>query len=439
MRVLMLSWEYPPVVVGGLGRHVHALAEALAATGHEVTVVSRWAEGASYDEVVNGVRVVRVPEDPPVFPFETELLAWTMAFNHALSRAALRVAEQTPPDVIHAHDWLVAHAAITVKHHTSAPLVATIHATEAGRHQGWLPNSTNRAIHSVEWWLTYQARRVVTCSSYMRWEVTRLFDLPPDKVDVVPNGVAMDRWRANPDQVAQTRARILGEPAGSTAPPGPLVLFAGRLVYEKGVHDLLRAMPRLRRRHRGIRLVVAGEGPHDAALREQAQALRLGRSVTFAGFLAEPDLAALAAAADCAVVPSIYEPFGMVALEAAAAYRIDGDGEEAGTPLVVTDVGGLREFVEHGITGLRFSAGDVAGLADAVSSVLRDEVLARRLTRQARTVLGRDYAWPRVADQVTDSYLRAGREERALQSGLVSRTPRSMVLRDGNLLTGESS
>lgn len=425
MRVLMLSWEYPPVVVGGLGRHVHALAEALVAIGHEVTVVSRHSEDTSHDEVVNGVRVVRVPEDPPVFPFDTQLLAWAMAFNHALSRAALRVVEQVQPDVVHAHDWLVAHAATTIKHHTSAALVATIHATEAGRHQGWLPGPTSRAIHSVEWWLTYEARRVLTCSSYMRWEVTRLFDLPPDKVDVVPNGVWLDRWGTNSERIAEIRSRF----PGTAGADGPLVVFAGRLVYEKGVQDLLRAMPRLRRRHPGIRLVVAGEGPNDAALREQARSLRLGRSTTFTGFLDEPDLAALASAADCAVVPSIYEPFGMVALEAAA----------AGTPLVVTDVGGLREFVEHGITGLRFSAGDHAGLADAVSSVLHDEVLARRLTRHARAALERDYAWPRVAERVAGTYQRAQREERALRSGLVGRAPLSMELRDGNLLTGEPS
>lgn len=428
MRVLILSWEYPPVMVGGLGRHVHALAEALAGNGHEVTVVSRHAEGAPFDEVMNGVRVVRVPEDPPIFPFDSQLLAWAMAFNHALARTALRVADEMSPDVIHAHDWLVAHAAVAVKHHTGAPLVATIHATEAGRHQGWLPGTTNKAIHSVEWWLTFEARRIVTCSSYMRWEVTRLFDLPPDKVDVVPNGVALDRWRAAPaDQGGEP-------PAGhrdTVHSGGPLVVFAGRLVYEKGVHDLLRAMPRLRRRHPGLRLVIAGEGPHDAALREQARALRLGRSVRFAGFLSEEDLAALAAAADCAVVPSIYEPFGLVALEAAA----------AGTPLVVADVGGLREFVEHGVTGLRFRAGDHAGLANAVSSVLSDEVLARRLARQAKAVLERDYAWPRVAEQVAATYVRGQREERALRAELAGRAarPLSVVLRDGNLLTGESS
>jgi glycogen(starch) synthase len=412
----MMSWEYPPVMVGGLGTHVHQLAEALAAGGHEVVVVSRHAEGLAFDEVRNGVRIVRVPEDPPVFPFATELLAWTMAFNHALSRAALAVCEQSPPDVVHAHDWLVAHAATTVKHHLGIPLVATVHGTEAGRHQGWLPGPTNRAIHSVEWWLTYEARRVISCSSYMRWEVTRLFDLPPEKVQVIPNGVRPDHWDTEAHRIAGARARAAGS--------GPLVLFVGRLVYEKGVQDLLRAMPRLRRRHPGIRLLVCGTGPNDAELRAQARALRLGRSVEFLGFVPEEVVAELAAAADCAVVPSIYEPFGLVALEAAA----------AGTPLVVADVGGLREFVEHGITGLRFTPGDAAGLADSVSALLVDEVLARRMSRSARAVVVERYSWTSIAAQTVACYRKAVQQERALLAGRTAVPPLTVRLRDGNLL-----
>src|SRR5262245_40832418 len=119
VRVLMLSWEYPPVVVGGLGRHVHALSVALAAAGHDVTVVTRHAPGAALDERVQGVRVVRAPEDPPAFPLATpSLLAWTMAFNHAVTRAGLHAASTAGSaagyDVIHAHDWLVTHAAVTL-------------------------------------------------------------------------------------------------------------------------------------------------------------------------------------------------------------------------------------------------------------------------------------------------------------------------------------
>ena len=419
MRVLMLSWEYPPLLVGGLGRHVHALAEATARAGHEVTVLTRHPGPGpvAYDEVVGGVRVVRVPEDPPLLRFEDELLAWAMALNHALTRAGLAVCATDPPDVLHAHDWLVAHAATTLKHHLGVPLVATLHATEAGRHQGWLPGPLNRSIHSVEWWLTYEARRVVACSGYMGWEVTRLFDLPPDKVDVVPNGVDPRPWQVPAERVAAARRRWAGD--------GPLVAFSGRLVYEKGVQDLLAALPRLRRRHPGLRLVVAGRGPSGDELVAAARRLRLGRAVTFAGFVPDSELAALVAAADCAVVPSRYEPFGLVALEAAA----------AGTPVVASDAGGLAEFVRDRETGLTFPAGDPAGLAAAVDGLLADQVLARRLARQARARVRRDHSWAAVAERTVDLYARAEREERALRAGLAARAVPRLVVRDGNLLT----
>jgi glycogen synthase len=425
VRVLTLSWEYPPLLVGGLGRHVHALAEATARAGHHVTVLTRHPGPTDqapvpvpYDEVVGGVRVVRVPEDPSLLRFEDELLAWTMALNHTLTRAGLAVCDQAPPDVVHAHDWLVAHAATTLKHHLGVPLVATLHATEAGRHQGWLPGPLNRSIHSVEWWLTYEARRVIACSEYMRWEVTRLFDLPPDKVDVLPNGMDPRPWQVAPDRVAAARRRWAGD--------GPLVAFSGRLVYEKGVQDLLAAVPRLRRRHAGFRLVVAGRGPAADELHALARRLRLGRAVTFAGFVPDTELAALVAAADCAVVPSRYEPFGLVALEAAA----------AGTPVVVSDAGGLPEFVTDRRTGLTFPAGDPAGLAGAVGELLLDQVLARRLARQARAVLRRDHSWAGVAERTVGVYARAEPQERALRAELAARAVPRPVVREGNLLTG---
>lgn len=421
MRILMLSWEYPPVMVGGLGRHVHALAVAQAAAGHEVTVVTRHAEGAAYDEIVEGVRVVRVPEDPPLLPFATELLAWTMAFNHALTRAALAVCDQAQPDVVHAHDWLVAHASVTLKHHLGVPLVATVHATEAGRHQGWLPNPMNTAIHSTEWWLTYEARRVIACSDHMRWEITRLFNLPPDKVEVIANGIDRERWVAPKSAVAGARA--------SYAADGPMVAFVGRLEWEKGVHDLLAAVPRMRRRHRGLRVVIAGTGTHEERLRERARELRLGRAVVFAGQLGGEDLAALLQASDVAVVPSRYEPFGLVALEVAA----------SGTPLVVARTGGLAEFVEHERTGLTFAPGDPAQLAAAVDTVLADEVAAKRMVRAAQAALMTGHSWPDIAASTVDTYRRATVEERKLQDSMAGLPPLRMVVPQGNLFTGKLS
>lgn len=420
MRILHLSWEYPPVVYGGLGRHIHALAEAQAALGHDVVVLTQHADGEAPDEVVGGVRVVRVPHDPPHVPM-ADLLAWVMGFGHGLARAGMRLGRDWQPDVVHGHDWLVAHAAAQLKTLFEVPLVATVHATEAGRHQGWLPSDLSRAIHTTEWWLTYEARRVITCSSHMRWEVTRLFDLPPAKVTVVPNGIDLAHWQVDADDVARVRARYAGR--------GPLVLFTGRLEWEKGAHTLVEALPGLLARLPGVRLVLAGQGSQQQELHATAKRLGLGQHVRFTGWLPDDQLPLLAAAADVAVVPSIYEPFGMVALEAVA----------AGTPLVVADTGGLRELVAHGVTGVHFTPGDVDGLVDAVVSLVDDEVLARRMVSRGRKVLARDYAWTSIAERTDEVYRAAASEEAALGAATAARQVRPLrpVVTEGNLLAGD--
>jgi glycogen(starch) synthase len=419
----MLSWEYPPVVVGGLGRHVHALSLALAAAGHEVTVVTRHAPGAPLEEYADGVRIVRAPEDPPPLPLATpSLLAWTMAFNHTLTRAALRAAESAQFDVIHAHDWLVTHTAVTLKEHLDLPLVATIHATEAGRHQGWLPEEMNKCIHSVEYWLAHEACRVLVCSGYMKWEVSRLLDLAPNRVETIPNGVDNRIWQATTREVAAARSRFAGD--------GPLIGFAGRLVYEKGVQHLVSAIPRLRERHPGLRVVIAGDGPYRPELQEEAHRLKLHRAVSFAGFLTEAELPAVLGATNATVVPSLYEPFGMVALEAAA----------AGAPLAVASTGGLAEIVEPGVTGVTFPHSDPPALAEAVDTLLADEMSARRMAKEARAMVAERYSWAAIAARTAAAYFTAAHEApayeaRRMAEQLAEGRP-AIVVPEGNLLAG---
>ncbi|WP_433343148.1 glycosyltransferase family 4 protein [Micromonospora sp. CA-111912] len=421
-RVLMLSWEYPPVLVGGLGRHVHALSVALATAGHEVTVITRHTDGAPHEEYADGVRILRAAEDPVTFPLATSsLLAWTMAFNHTLTRAALRATESATYDIVHAHDWLVAHTAITLRDHLDIPLITTIHATEAGRHQGWLPEEMNRTIHGIEHWISGESNRVIACSGYMREQVTRLFDVPAGRVDVVPNGVDGRAWHARPRAVASARARFAGD--------GPLVGYAGRLVYEKGVQHLVHAVPYLRERHPGLRVVIAGDGPYREELVDQAHRLRLGDTVRFAGFMNSTQLPAMLAATDATVVPSLYEPFGMVALEAAA----------AGAPLAVAATGGLAEIVEPGVTGVTFPHSDPDALAGAVDRLLGDEVFARRVARRARTMVSERYGWATIAAHTASSYAAARREHGTFQarraaSRLATGHTR-IAIPEGNLLT----
>ncbi|GGP46719.1 glycosyltransferase family 4 protein [Saccharothrix coeruleofusca] len=393
MRVLMLSWEYPPVVVGGLGRHVHALAAHLARQGHEVVVLCRQPAGTdaithpTTDEVSGGVRLIRVAEDPAHLVFERDLVAWTLGMGHAMIRAGHALLRDWRPDVVHAHDWLVTHAAVALAEASGAPLVATVHATEAGRHSGWLSHVLNQQVHSVEWWLANRADALITCSAAMRTEVAHLFDVDPAAITVLHNGIEPGRWRVRPADVAAARERH--SPDGA-----PLLLFFGRLEWEKGVQDLIAALPRVRRWHRGARLVVAGEGTHRDWLVEQARKHKVRRAVDFVGHLSDRELAGVLAAADAVVLPSKYEPFGIVALEAAA----------AGAPLVASTAGGLGEVVLDGQTGLSFAPGDVDALARAVRSVLADRPAAQRRARAAKTRLATDFDWSRIAAGTAEVY-----------------------------------
>jgi glycogen(starch) synthase len=279
----------------------------------------------------------------------------------------------------------------------------------------------NKCIHSVEYWLGHEASRVLVCSAYMRWEVSRLLELPAGKVEVVPNGVNAAVWRAAPRAVAAARSRYVGE--------GPVVGFAGRLVYEKGVQDLIAAMPRLRSRHPGLRVVISGDGPHKQELQEEVRRRRLQRAVSFTGFLSEGELPAVLAAMDTVVVPSIYEPFGMVALEAAS----------AGAPLAVAATGGLTEIVEPGVTGVTFPAKEPDNLADAVSSVLADSSFAYRIAQDARAMVAERYSWTTVARRTVEAYGSAIRQAPVFDAGEVASMLAGaecppIVVPEGNLL-----
>jgi glycogen synthase len=416
MRILILSWEYPPRVVGGLGRHVAALSRSLVAQGHEVHVITRdhREEPAPLDEWVDGVHVVRVPEAPPVIPF-ADLVPWVLSFNNRVQAAAGRLLREQTFDVVHAHDWLVAYAAAGLRETWQLPVVATVHATEYGRHQGWLPGPMNKLIHQVEWWLTFEARRVITCSTYMRQQVEDIFALPHDKVDIVPNGVALEDFEVDPDEARAFRRELTG-------PRTRMVLFAGRLEYEKGVQTLLDALQRVRRDVGPTKLFVAGTGTYSEALRRRVRELGLQRHVRFTGYLEDHALRLHYAAADVAVAPSIYEPFGLVAVEAMA----------CATPVVVGDTGGLREIVADG-HGLSFTPQDEDALADRLIEVLRDDALAAELVARGLARVRGRYDWSAVARRTVDVYERAITEEAEL-TGVTPPRPLRALLREAPIL-----
>jgi glycogen(starch) synthase len=383
VNVLHLAWEYPPLIYGGIAPHVAQLAAAQAAQGHQVAVVTQAHPDAPADAVREGVRVVRANHHPPALPFtESTLLAWVASLNNALAAALLRLPR---PDVVHAHDWVTAYAAAIAAEGLGLPLVATFHSTERGRHQGHLPSLLAQSVHELEGWLAGMAQRTITCSAGMAAEVADQFGGQPA---VIPNGVDAAAW-----QVARQ------------PDPEPLLVFAGRLEWEKGTFDLLDAMPRLRRRIPGLRLVMAGRGGQEQALRERARVKRLGRSVSFAGHLSPSELAALFSRAHAVVVPSRYEPFGIIALEAAA----------AGAPLVVADVGGLTEIAQQGAAAAVFPPGDVSRLAEAVAETLTEPDLAKARCDAAKRSLVERFAWDGIAAATGEVYCSVTQRAHALR------------------------
>jgi glycogen(starch) synthase len=385
-RVLILSWEYPPLIEGGLARHVRKLSEALVDLGIEVHVLTRGGEDSPAEEDAAGVAVHRIRE--PSFPSDLgEFVAWVERMNSDMLAAGVELGDRFDFDLVHGHDWLVAAACDHLARRFEAPLVTTIHATEYGRHQGWVKDHPQSYIHGVERWITNRSQRVITCSLFMRDQVADIFGVAPKRITAIPNGIdPADLPRADPAALTRLRAEF-------AAPEERLVLLIGRLVYEKGFQLALEAMPEVIEAVPGTRFLVAGSGTHEEELKLQAEELGLMEHGTFLGWIGDDVLHTLYALADLTVVPSIYEPFGLVALEAMA----------SGCPCIVADTGGLREVVPHGEAGLRFAAHDPEALAEMAIRVLSDPELEARLIAEAKEHVLR-FDWADVAVQTAAVY-----------------------------------
>ncbi|MBM3130826.1 MAG: glycosyltransferase family 4 protein [Chloroflexi bacterium] len=402
LRVLMLSWEYPPNVVGGLGAHVAALAPALARAGVQVHVVTpRWKGGELREPLVAGARGARRALPPSVWRVEPPVLGLGNFFADA-QQTNLNLGEQAQAlydrvggfDLIHAHDWLVAFAATSLKRLHKTPLLATIHATERGRGRGFLGGEMAHAINGTEWWLTYEAWRVITCSAFMRDEVREYFNVPPDKIDIVPNGVDASPFdELNDVDLTEFRARW-------ARPDERIVFNVGRVVQEKGAQVIVAAAPRVLAEMPNVKFIIAGKGSSVDDLRRRVRELGVQDKVNVAGFVSDPDRDRLLKVADAAIFPSLYEPFGIVALEAMAAR----------CPVIVSAVGGLQEVVRHAVTGVTIFPNNVESLAWGVLYTLRDPKRARARATKAYRLVKQAYHWDRIAEQTIAIYERIARE-----------------------------
>jgi glycosyltransferase involved in cell wall biosynthesis len=384
LKVMMLTWEFPPRIIGGISPHIYYLSKNLAKNNVKVYVVTCDFPGAPQHEVVDGVEVFRIDSYKNPSP---DFASWVYLMNVNMQKeAAVIVKSLGGVDVFHAHDWLVATAGIGLKHVFRKPLIATIHSTEIGRRNG-LHSDYEKMIHETEAWLTYEAWRVICCSNYMVSHVKWAFGLPEDKLIMIPNGVDVKEYEkyANVDLNSFRKKFAL--------PEEKIVLFVGRLVYEKGIHVLINAAPKILEKV-NAKFVVVGNGYLKESLSALARKMGLAHKVLFTGFLDDETLRKLQKCADVAVIPSLFEPFGIVALEAMAAK----------SPVVASDAGGLSEIVEHDVTGVKVYPDNSDSLTWGVTRVLLDEKYASRLRENAYKKVKENFNWEKISQQTKNVY-----------------------------------
>ena len=378
MKILMLTWEYPPRVVGGISKVVYDLSHKMVKEGNEVTVVTyKDGDNVKYYENDKGVEVYRV-DNYMIRP--NNFIDWIMQLNFNMITKANEIINKNGKfDVIHAHDWLVAYSAKSIKESYNIPLISTIHATESGRNSG-IHDETQRYINDSEWMLTYESSEVIVNSNYMKNEVQRLFGLPYDKINVIPNGVNLQLFsNVNVDYDFRRQYAMDNE---------KIILYVGRLVYEKGIQNLIAAMPKILDRYHDSKLIICGRGGMIDELREQVKYLGIDNKVYFAGYCDSKKMQKMYKCADVAVFPSTYEPFGIVAIESML----------SGTPTIVSDVGGLNEIVEHGVTGMKSYAGNATSIADSVLALLFDPKLCANISQNAIKKVKENYNWAKITD-----------------------------------------
>jgi len=385
LTVMMLSWEFPPRIIGGISPHIYNLSKSLAKNGVKVYVVTCDFPGAPQHETIDGVEVHRIDSYKNPAP---DFATWVYLMNVNMQKEAAALARSLGGniDIFHAHDWLVATAGIGLKHVFRKPFFATMHSTEIGRRNG-IHTDYERMIHETEAWLTYEAWKVICCSDYMISHVRWAFGLPPDKLVMVPNGVNFEAYAAeNKEDLSQFRNRF-------ALPQEKIVLFVGRLVHEKGAHVLVNAVPKVLQKT-NAKFVIVGNGYMRDQLSDLVRGMGLAHKVMFTGFVDDETLRKLQKCADVSVVPSLFEPFGIVALEAMA----------AGSPLVVSDTGGLSEIVSHEVDGVKVYAGNPDSLSWGITRVLTDQGFANRLRANAYRKVQEKYNWDTIAQQTKTVY-----------------------------------
>ena len=402
MRIAVLTNEYPPNVYGGAGVHVEYLTRELARLDEGTHTVRVWCFGDQHHREgnlqVTGVKPVA--DMPAQDPRHAKLFATLLQDLEMAGRLA-------DVDVVHCHTWYSHFGGCLAKQLQSIPLVLTTHSLEP--HRPWKVEQLGTA-YDVSSWIertAYQsADGVVAVSESMKHDVHEEYGVPLDRIRVIHNGIDLQQYRPTPDPALLQQLEI--------DPATPYVLFVGRITRQKGIIHLVNA---IRHFAEGVQVVLCAGAPDTpeiaaemTAAVERARQDSSHRIIWIQEMLPKEKVISLYTHAAIFVCPSVYEPFGIINLEAMACE----------TPVVASAVGGIPEVVEHGTTGLLVPP-EVLGpteveprhpqefskdLAGAVNRLLADPELRATMARAARTRVEEQFSWTSIARQTLDFYAR---------------------------------
>lgn len=385
MRIAILTWEsLHSAAVGGVAAHTSELSAALVQKGHQVHLFTRRMPNQGPHDLVGGVHYHRCS-----YAGHSDFVDDVNNMCAAIVDRFLEVEDLVGPfDVVHAHDWLCANAMIWIKKARPHKCVLTIHSTEYGRCGNAFPNGRSVRVREQERAGTFWADRVITVSQATKDEIVWMYEVPESKIDVINNGVHWERFDVDFDTGQEKRKYAI-------APLDPTVLFCGRLVWQKGADILVEAIPGILRKYPSAKFVFAGDGDQRGLLEARTRHLGVAPAVRFFGYSNGSTLVKLFKLCDVVCVPSRNEPFGIVVLEAWS----------AGKPVLATETGGPREYVDHEVNGIKIFP-RVDSVIWGVDRIFSDFDRARWMGRNGRETLEKRFNWNIISAQTVESYER---------------------------------
>ncbi|MCJ7445076.1 MAG: glycosyltransferase family 4 protein [Methanotrichaceae archaeon] len=379
MRVGMFSWEsLYSIKVGGVAPHVSELSEALARRGHELHIFTRRGDFDSYDKI-NGVHYQRID-----FDSTGDLLSQMVKMSSAMYdrfRAVQAIFGKF--DVIHAHDWHPVNALNSIKSEYGLSYILTMHSTEWGRNGNNWGGGISKEVSHLEWLGCYLASEIIVTTQRMKDELSWAYNVPDYKLNIIPNGIIKGKMRRMLD-AGRVKERY------GIHPLAPLVLFCGRMSFQKGPDLLVEAIPYVLRKRGDVRFLFMGEGDMKAYCERRAQELHVSRTCRFLGYSSSAGKEELMNACDLVCIPSRNEPFGVVVLEAWDACK----------PVVATESISIIKNFEDGLLAYV----QPESLAWCINYLLENPIEMKRLAQFGCDRIESEFSWDRIAKRTERVY-----------------------------------